>query len=823
MADKMPAREILSGLRNNCKNKPFPEQVATLMTYEAAIHLVTGQRPQALWAFNSDDDVELGKLEMCAEQLRKLGIEEYAKRAYGGEAPEDVDLRALKYDYFLYQKMDLLGIQNTDPVRYWGVKGELRDRLERLEEKGLVSSQDLVLHKLPEQEEARKKPLKEENCPVYEYEASDDVWRDYIAAAFYKSGIGARPVTPATVAEVKTFPFDKLTLRNKRTVERLQRGELEGVGKARRETERSFTYLRKEDLKVSQDAARRLSRQLQEVDPSIGNTREWRDLKKHVMAFQLAEDRDAAALASAQVLLAVEKFTKGKKNANQKPEVARGVNLALQALGTVIPNAPENPSVQPLVDRFNQVRRSRLQYSSMVTLQNNKALSGTATDAEILDYWKARMDTFISSQLTRPALRNGIGVVDNEGQALEAMAIAVALREAKEGQLIIEKDMESRIEDLKKDPILVELAHGAATERSRAAMLAANADGFDRYIKQSYAETLLENRTRKEQRTMDELQKQREEIEILRAQQKKLEEDYRAQQKEREYERRHRQRLEEEKNASRELKEKSLREDLADRSEQLAADLKEMKSDFSEIGGFDPEKAKTLFAELIAIGEVQAREKLGEEPRKEWEDRVVALKNDPAVEKMADELPINADFRRILRRDMPMKDMAEAMRKTYVNGGELPREYLGKTVSEHYAALRPNVQRLAGVVSGKKEYTKDQAALLLANLIAVREMELKGGKDTVIIDADFAKRVGELKKDPIIRNLGEDLLVPEHRETLAKAVSAVDEPEKQSAQEIQKNYLQAVQKDPAPEQPKQEQKQEQPQVIKEEGGPVIMP
>lgn len=75
------------------------------------------------------DDVDTKKLETYAKKLRNLGIENYAKRAYGGEKAESVNLQALKYQYFLYQAVDLPGMTENS-AQMVAMKEDLREQLE---------------------------------------------------------------------------------------------------------------------------------------------------------------------------------------------------------------------------------------------------------------------------------------------------------------------------------------------------------------------------------------------------------------------------------------------------------------------------------------------------------------------------------------------------------------------------------------------------------------------------------------------------------------------------------------------------------------------
>ena len=83
------------------------------------------------------------------------------------------------------------------------MQDKLRKELLGWERDGAVPAQDYWLSLHSDQEAARQTGLKEEDKSVYEYEASDDVWKDYIAGAFYKKGWGGRPLTADVVNKIK--------------------------------------------------------------------------------------------------------------------------------------------------------------------------------------------------------------------------------------------------------------------------------------------------------------------------------------------------------------------------------------------------------------------------------------------------------------------------------------------------------------------------------------------------------------------------------------------------------------------------------------------
>ena len=195
---------------------------------------------------------------------------------------------------------------------------------------------------------------------------------------------------------------------------------------------------------------------------------------------------------------------------------------------------------------------------------------------------------------------------------------------------------------------------------------------------------------------------------------------------------------------------------------------------------------------------------------------------------MAEKLPGDEDFRRIIQRSVrkgesPLEAVSDALSKAWEKDGELPEELRGQTVSALYAPHRENVKRLAGVLPGAREYTADQATLLVANLLTIREFELKaGGKDVHVDDAAFGARVEELRKDPAVGKLGSGLVLPKNRDALAGHVSASDEPEKLFAQQMYATYQKyAAKEQKPPEPPKTEVRPEEEIREAGDGVPVV--
>ena len=145
-----------------------------------------------------------------------------------------------------------------------------------------------------------------------------------------------------------------MMLRNKQTVEKMKRGDLAGVTEDYRKTLNSFTFRDKDELKLMQEQADKLEEEMRQMNMRATNSQEWRDLRYALINFSKADSKDAAK-RSAEVLMAVEKFTKGRKS-EQDAETQACVDKALKGLSICVPDARNNPSVKPLVNRFNQVR-----------------------------------------------------------------------------------------------------------------------------------------------------------------------------------------------------------------------------------------------------------------------------------------------------------------------------------------------------------------------------------------------------------------------------------------------------------------------------------
>ena len=795
-------------------NASYLDRLEENMAYRAALYLLRGDDYDFI-----SDTIDTKELAFYADQFKRMGgmnIREYAKRCYGGIDPEKVDLKNLKYEYFLFHTMDYL----KKPEGFEGyaidsMKQGLREKLQAQERDDEISCTDYWLSCNPAQQAARNAgDCREADKPVYEYEADDEVWKDYVAGMHFHVNRGAVPLTHERVKRRKETPIDALTLRSKRTVEHVKRGELDAVAAARQKTEKSFTFLRKQDLEAAQAKAQALSRQMNACTGDVADSREWRNLKGAVFKFQTAETPEAAAAASAGVLLAVEKFTKGKKNASQPPEVKACVDLALKSLETTIPDAARNPSVQPLVDRFNEVRRYRLQLGSMVHLEEGKALSAAAGEREILEHERQKLSDYVDNVLNGPEGRikdyEGAPLMEflDEAQAREHVALAIALEEAQEGKLNVRSGAwDARLQALKADPVVKKLAEGIARDQDEREFFQQKSYRFGAALQEKYENAKLDEQRQKSSESDEQLKASLEKLRKAREEQARLEK----QQQEREAQR-----------------DRELQAELDRRTGDLNRKLEEMGSDdYYKFDRYDPVKARDIFAEALAVKEMQGRKEKGEKPTlRDLELRTAELKKDRVVSRMGETLPGDPVFRTYLsecekRGVLPLPTVTSALEANYKSYSK------GKNLSEYYMEQRQASQELSNGV----ELDPRQVTRLAARLVAIKEQEnLSGGRDCPVDEELLEKRTRELEQEPDMLQAGKNLLAQKHRPFLTKLTEAKLDPERFIASTLfsafQKRHPDKVLQ-PKAEEPKQP-KAEEPKLPKEEeqklaeGGSLIL-
>lgn len=210
------------------------------------------------------------------------------------------------------------------------------------------------------------KPNTCKDVSVYEHKCSDNSFRRLAAMRHMVEGnsgeaVPGKQALDREAAELRKNPLSAMTLRNEHTVEMLRRGDIIGVTERLAQTRKDFTFGTFREFAEAQQRAARIRAKMEKMEGKAASSPEFTALKNALLAFREADytKKDAAAKLSANVLTAVENFTKGRKNVQRSARAQECVNLALDALVALVPNAAENPHVTPLIDRFNQVRSSK--------------------------------------------------------------------------------------------------------------------------------------------------------------------------------------------------------------------------------------------------------------------------------------------------------------------------------------------------------------------------------------------------------------------------------------------------------------------------------
>ena len=238
--------------------------------------------------------------------------------------------------------------------------------------------------KLPKREEAAPgtwaalfyKLTKQSNKPntckdvsVYEHKCSDNSFRRLAAMNRLLQNKGDEEATKyqldTDAAELRKNPLSAMTLRNEHTVEMLRRGDIAGVATRISDTKTAFSFNSFKEIGAAKSRAGFILKKMNGMKGKAASSPEFTALKNVMKKFAETDykDKSVAAKDSASVLMAVENFTKGRKNVQRSERAQECVNLALDALVSVVPNAATNPHVTPLIKRFNQVRSSRKQIS----------------------------------------------------------------------------------------------------------------------------------------------------------------------------------------------------------------------------------------------------------------------------------------------------------------------------------------------------------------------------------------------------------------------------------------------------------------------------
>jgi len=598
---KMTQKQLLDELTQQYKDgkTETKDYIVNLMAYRAAMMLM--QANSAFEAAEKEDEppkYDKEQLAKYVQMMKDAGIEEEAHWLYGDSqfVPEPMDVSIAPFLYenagkLVKNKRNITVSPDAIQAAYDEARGETG--------KNTTAREAWFLAKANETNP--EAPYAEEDKFVYEYSGKVDADVSLNIVAHYPELILSQRLGRGGETNVDRHsfyqeqPIDELNLRNKQTVEKLNRGDAKRVCEARDKVEASFTFQNSEDLRNAQEQAAEVLDRMRAQTGSATKTKEWQNLLSAMESFVSADDPAAAADHSAAVLLATEKFTKGRKSRWQRQSTLDCVDLAVNALGATVPDAGNNACVKPLMDRFDEVR------GDWHPIRQQLKDNGCKPREKAMHFDEKRMWRNAAEFYDRIADGLFIETID-PAMAKKALAGMLALNELDDGAFKPE-ELYRRAEELERDPVVQRMVE----RMSDSAVLGSY----------QHCTTLDKLQFNAARRYAD--AKQEMEIE---------------QQERQEQERRERQ--EQARKENLEYEESQNRERQENPVKFLPDDVKTLFSDYYKINDYELEQGEELFAKLIAYDELS---KQGQEiDPKAFTQRAEELKADGKVAKLAGEL-----------------------------------------------------------------------------------------------------------------------------------------------------------------------------------------
>ncbi len=360
--------------------------ISLWFTYRAAWYALTGERLNP----GNKSSVSASSIEDMAGRLRACGSDKYARMKYGNSKPEFMEV---EYDTFLAMNWDSVHQHgedyNPDNDPYKDYKDHLVDYITHWRPKTTCVDYIAFVHPGVVREPGRE--YQNPDKPVYEYKANDLQWKKLTALITSFRQEGDTPLTQELIDNTKNEALLACAMKNKRLTETLDNNNYTEARDILKRTKASFSFGEKYDLDNAQMYAKDVLDNIKDFNRGLAATPEFRAVVKSLKGFVKATDFDEAAEWSAQVYLAVEKFTKGKKSKwlFSSTEKTYLVEQALQAVAAAVPDATHNPTVRSLLDRFDAVRGHRLQDRVEII---DYTLSSAADRAKKMNLKKAVID-----------------------------------------------------------------------------------------------------------------------------------------------------------------------------------------------------------------------------------------------------------------------------------------------------------------------------------------------------------------------------------------------------------------------------------------------
>ena len=347
------ARQLNRYLRDHRASKSVC--LGEYFTWRAAWYMMTGR----YLPNDGGQPVNYMQLADIAQQLKNLGSMDYARMGWLNTVPTPYP-KDLNVDVFLSNVWDSVVLEPPGDIDFNGHRDALRGQIEN--RKGNFNCVEYQLNAARNAENRENRRYSHSDKSTYEYEAPEEMWRDYAAVSACLQGRGCEPLNDEKIGETKANAVDYLVMKNKQTVEKLQHREYRKVREAYKKTLNSFTFADPAGLRAAQqDSQRVLDRIDGRADSPLSRSPEFMRVVDDLEGFRNARTPEEAAEYSADLLVAAEKFTKGRKSLYASDEEQRLVRDTLSAIAVAIPDAVHNPSVKPLIDRFNSVRKVRFQ------------------------------------------------------------------------------------------------------------------------------------------------------------------------------------------------------------------------------------------------------------------------------------------------------------------------------------------------------------------------------------------------------------------------------------------------------------------------------
>ena len=282
-----------------------------------------------------------------AGQIMRKSDPNYMEWNYGGLREGETPRH---FEGMLLQTLE--GLHLPEGIDRAGKREAIR---RRVEERGPTYAEYLLLNTVrpPGAAEYREKdepgpenPVPEKTCKVF---------AAFTHCMSRNAGMPAlRGADFAREAEIYSgMPLCRLSLRNRRTAEMLERREFGNVAKALKKTQASFQFADKEDFHEAQKGMKKLLGRMNTLEGEGTGGKAWEDLNRAARGFTKARQfNDVDAVAGAKLFLAAEAYLLEQKDAPPGP----GTELALAVLGTGVPDAARNPDVKALMGELNARR-----------------------------------------------------------------------------------------------------------------------------------------------------------------------------------------------------------------------------------------------------------------------------------------------------------------------------------------------------------------------------------------------------------------------------------------------------------------------------------